>query len=125
MVAVCKSCHQDAWVQWLLSERKRRGILEVEKYGEKQTKEPPIRDVQWTTEDNQDGTNARVRKDSLKVFMFKLKGAAELFEDAVREGAFNPWIKETKDNMKKQRASRVLDLHDMSVDVAKVAVYSA
>ncbi|CAE7944653.1 Sec11a, partial [Symbiodinium sp. KB8] len=51
----------------------------------------------------------------VKVFMGKLEGASHLFAEALRDGAFAPWVRE----------GRLLDLHGMSTEVAKVAVYMA
>ncbi|OLP85549.1 Signal peptidase complex catalytic subunit SEC11A [Symbiodinium microadriaticum] len=93
LVSVCKKCGQQEWVDYLLAEMERRGL-----------------EKGYIT---LSGVSAQLRL--WKVFMGKLEGASHLFAEALRDGAFAPWVRE----------GRLLDLHGMSTEVAKVAVYMA
>ncbi|CAE8581482.1 unnamed protein product, partial [Polarella glacialis] len=68
--------------------------------------------VDFSVQPAEDDAEKRAK---LKDFMQQLDGASALFREGMRDGAFTPWI----------RDRRLLDLHSMNLEVAKVAVYNA
>ncbi|CAJ1431433.1 unnamed protein product, partial [Effrenium voratum] len=130
VVNVCSRCGQQAWVDYLLAEMEHRGLVrdivtyrsaiapisrkeEVSNEAEvaEVTAEPQASEQVAEPEEEESVLNG----DSVKTFMNKLEGASNLFAQALSEGAFAPWV----------RDGRLLDLHGMSTEVAKVAVYAA
>ncbi|CAE6971674.1 unnamed protein product, partial [Symbiodinium sp. CCMP2592] len=135
VVSVCKKCGQEEWVDYLLAEMDRRGLqkgyitlsasigrltqgksaraAEAEKSPDVEEQEVPEEKPTSSVDDVKEKPTSSV--DDVKVFMSKLEGASHLFAEALRDGAFAPWVRE----------GRLLDLHGMSTEVAKVAVYIA
>eukprot|EP00933_Yihiella_yeosuensis_P052160 TRINITY_DN50174_c0_g1_i1.p1 TRINITY_DN50174_c0_g1~~TRINITY_DN50174_c0_g1_i1.p1 ORF type:complete len:769 (+),score=153.94 TRINITY_DN50174_c0_g1_i1:91-2307(+) len=146
VVDACKDAGQKDWVDYVLNEMERKGI-DTSEYKEDEVQAPQVETPQvdqsreMTAEELQaESIRARLhaqtlhvdpeaarqtitsesktpeeRKQNMQTFMEQLHGASSLFREAMGEGAFSPWIRE----------NRLLDLHDMNLEVAKVAVYTA
>ncbi|CAE7038215.1 TKPR2 [Symbiodinium natans] len=111
LVSVCKKCAQQEWVDYLLAEMSRRGLekgyITMSAALGSVTAEQPASEAE--------GSGRVAAGENVKVYMEKLEGASHLFQEAMTDGAFSPWVRE----------GRLMDLHGMSTEVAKVAVYMA
>eukprot|EP00435_Cladocopium_sp_Y103_P010255 s1146_g2.t1 len=133
VAGVCSRCGQQAWVDYLLAEMRRRGAsLDNNAFSVSVDLGIDAGAVAAEEEESDSSAAAPVAKEqseqleqleqsqklsgaSLKVFMEKVEGASKLYMEALKDGAFTPWV----------RPGRLLDLHGMSTEVAKVAVYVA
>ncbi|CAL1135392.1 unnamed protein product [Cladocopium goreaui] len=129
VAGVCSRCGQQAWVDYLLAEMRRRGAsLDNNAFSVSVDLDTDAGAVAAEEEESHSSAAAPVAEEeseqleqqklsgaSLKVFMEKVEGASKLYMEALKDGAFTPWV----------RPGRLLDLHGMSTEVAKVAVYVA
>eukprot|EP00913_Durusdinium_trenchii_P002051 g1894.t1 len=125
VVGACHRSEQQNWVDYLIGEMKRRGFsLENTAFqgsvggttlaGSMEDRTGACAGHAGSST-SAESAPKKLSGESLKVFMQKVEGASKLYAEALKDGAFAPW----------RRPGRLLDLHGMSSEVAKVAVYMA